>query len=216
MDARQPLLGWRVRPDPMADVGADPAPARLLRAQPCRARHAAERLARRRARDHLSRRLEANERIVRAAPLYAKSIRLAIVHHTATPNVVHARPVGGDRQGDRALPRQGERVERHRLQLSRRPLRPCLRRSGGGITRNVVGAQAQGFNTGSVGVAVIGNFTTSRRRRPTERARAASRLAAGYRPRRPAVELLARLPGQSALPGRRAGRAARDLRSSRH
>ena len=30
----------------------------------------------------------------------------------------------------------------------------------GGIDRNVIGAQAQGFNTGSVGVALIGNYNT--------------------------------------------------------
>jgi hypothetical protein len=32
---------------------------------------------------------------------------------------------------------------------------------GGGIDRNVIGAHAEGFNTGSVGVAVIGNYSTS-------------------------------------------------------
>ena len=34
----------------------------------------------------------------------------------------------GDRQGNRDLPREGKRLERHRLQLPRRPLRPGLRR----------------------------------------------------------------------------------------
>ena len=34
---------------------------------------------------------------------------------------------GGDRQGDPALPRAGKRLERHRLQLSRRPFRHDLR-----------------------------------------------------------------------------------------
>ena len=32
---------------------------------------------------------------------------------------------------------------------------------GGGIDRNVIGAHAQGFNTGTVGVALIGNFTAA-------------------------------------------------------
>src|SRR5437870_7834653 len=31
----------------------------------------------------------------------------------------------------------------------------------GGVDRNVVGAHAEGFNTGSVGVAVIGTFESS-------------------------------------------------------
>ena len=50
-----------------------------------------------------------------------------------------------DRARDRALPRQGERLERHRLQLSRRPVRPGLRGPRtAGSTRNVVGAHAGG------------------------------------------------------------------------
>ena len=36
---------------------------------------------------------------------------------------------------------------------------------GGGIDRNVIGAHAQGFNSGTVGVALIGNFM---RATPTE------------------------------------------------
>ena len=45
----------------------------------------------------------------------------------------------------------------------------------GGVDRNVVGAHAQGFNTGSVGVALIGNYDATRRQPPREqRARRAS------------------------------------------
>ena len=40
---------------------------------------------------------------------------------------LHGGPGAGDRPGDRALPREGERLERHRLQLPRRPLRHRLR-----------------------------------------------------------------------------------------
>src|SRR5919106_581735 len=43
------------------------------------------------------------------------------------PNRVLAGGGGGDRQGDPALPREGERLERHRLQLPRRPLRDGVR-----------------------------------------------------------------------------------------
>ena len=49
----------------------------------------------------------------------------------------------------------------------------------GGIERNVVGAHAQGFNTGSVGVAVLGTFEGAPPPPAAEeRARGASRLAA--------------------------------------
>ncbi|TML18668.1 MAG: hypothetical protein E6G32_14005 [Actinobacteria bacterium] len=42
--------------------------------------------------------------------------------------LLHAIPVGGDRARDRGLPRQGKRLERHRLQLSRRQVRAGVRR----------------------------------------------------------------------------------------
>ena len=41
--------------------------------------------------------------------------------------LLHARAGGGDRARDRGLPRAGKRLERHRLQLPRRPLRDGLR-----------------------------------------------------------------------------------------
>jgi hypothetical protein len=101
----------------------------------------------------------ANERIVKERPLYAKAIRLAVVHHTATPNdyspeqsaaivraieLYHVKANGWNDIGYNFLvDRFGHVFEGRR----------------GGITRNVIGAHAQGFNTGSVGVAVIGNFT---------------------------------------------------------
>ena len=40
---------------------------------------------------------------------------------------LHGGPIGRDRAGDRDLPRQGQRLERHRLQLPRRQVRPDLR-----------------------------------------------------------------------------------------
>jgi hypothetical protein len=42
--------------------------------------------------------------------------------------LLHRFAVRGDRPGDRDLPRQGERLERHRLQLSRRQVRAGVRR----------------------------------------------------------------------------------------
>ena len=47
----------------------------------------------------------------------------------------------------------------------------------GGIDRNVIGAHAQGFNTGSVGVALIGNYQSadSDRRRSSPRSCGCSR-----------------------------------------
>ena len=101
----------------------------------------------------------ANERIVRARPRYAKTIKLAIVHHTAGTNdytpaqaaaivrgieVYHVKGNGWNDIGYNFL------VDRFGTIYEGR---------GGGMTRNVIGAHAEGFNSGTVGVALIGNFT---------------------------------------------------------
>jgi hypothetical protein len=104
----------------------------------------------------------AEEDIVRAKPLYAPQLKLAIVHHTAGTNnytpaqaaaivrgieVYHVKGNGWNDIGYNFL------VDRYGTIYEGR---------GGGMTRNVIGAHAEGFNTGSVGVALIGNFTTAR------------------------------------------------------
>ncbi len=101
----------------------------------------------------------ADESIRRNAPEYAPSIRLAIVHHTAGPNsyspaeaaaimrgieIYHVKSNGWNDIGYNYL------VDRYGTVYEGRY---------GGIDRNVIGAHARGFNTGSVGVAVIGTFS---------------------------------------------------------
>jgi flagellar hook assembly protein FlgD len=103
-----------------------------------------------------------NELLRRNQPLYASSIRLAIVHHTATPNsytpaqsaaivrgidVYHVKANGWNDIGYNFLVDRYGQVYEGRY---------------GGITRNVIGAHALGFNTGSVGIALIGNFMTAK------------------------------------------------------
>jgi flagellar hook assembly protein FlgD len=103
----------------------------------------------------------ANEKIVRAKPLVVSADKLAIVHHTAGTNaytkaqapaivrgieVYHVRGNGWNDIGYNFLvDRFGNVYEGRR----------------GGVDKNVVGAHAEGFNTGSVGVALIGNFTAA-------------------------------------------------------
>jgi flagellar hook assembly protein FlgD len=103
----------------------------------------------------------ANEEIVRAHPLIASSIRLAIVHHTAGTNsytraeapaivrgieVYHVLGNGWNDIGYNFL------IDRFGTVYEGR---------GGGIDRNVIGAHAQGFNVGTVGVALIGDYNTA-------------------------------------------------------
>jgi hypothetical protein len=101
---------------------------------------------------------QADEKIVRAHPLVAPTLKLAVVHHTAGTNaytpaqaasivrgieVYHVKGNGWNDIGYNFL------VDRYGTVYEGR---------GGGMTRNVIGAHALGFNTGTVGVALIGNF----------------------------------------------------------
>src|SRR5205807_2980686 len=100
----------------------------------------------------------ADESIRRAGPRYADAVHFAIVHHTAGSNnytraqsaaivrgiqVYHVRGNGWDDIGYNFLVDKYGQVFEGRY---------------GGIDKAVVGAHALGFNYGSVGVAMIGNY----------------------------------------------------------
>ena len=100
----------------------------------------------------------ANETIRRAGPLYANTLRFALVHHTAGSNtytraqsaamvraiqLYHVRANGWNDLGYNFLVDKYGQVFEGRY---------------GGVERNVVGAHAEGFNTGSVGVALLGTY----------------------------------------------------------
>jgi N-acetylmuramoyl-L-alanine amidase len=102
----------------------------------------------------------ANERIRRAPPRYAPALRFALVHHTAGSNsysraqspaivraieIYHVLGNGWNDIGYNFLVDKYGRIYEGRY---------------GGIDRNVVGAHAQGFNTGSVGVALMGTYSS--------------------------------------------------------
>jgi flagellar hook assembly protein FlgD len=104
----------------------------------------------------------ANEEIVRATPVIAPVLKLAVVHHTAGTNsytraqsaaivrgieLYHVKGNGWNDIGYNFL------VDRFGTVYEGR---------GGGSDRNVIGAHAQGFNAGTVGVALVGNFVASR------------------------------------------------------
>ena len=100
----------------------------------------------------------ADESIRRAPPYYADGIHLAIVHHTAGSNsyskaqsasivraieLYHVQGNGWNDIGYNFLVDKYGQIFEGRY---------------GGITRPVIGAHAKGFNSGSVGIAVIGDY----------------------------------------------------------
>lgn len=100
----------------------------------------------------------ADESIRRGGPSFAPALRLALVHHTAgangytaaaSPSIVkaiqlyHVKGNGWNDIGYNFLVDRFGQVFEGRY---------------GGIERNVVGAHAEGFNTGSVGVALLGEY----------------------------------------------------------
>jgi hypothetical protein len=103
----------------------------------------------------------ADESIRRAAPYYADTVHLAIVHHTAGSNsytkaqsaaivraieVYHVKGNGWNDIGYNFLVDKYGQIFEGRY---------------GGMTLPVIGAHAQGFNTGSAGVAVIGDYSST-------------------------------------------------------
>jgi N-acetylmuramoyl-L-alanine amidase len=105
---------------------------------------------------------QADESIRRAAPRYSDAIHFAVVHHTAGSNsytrtqsaaivrgieIYHVKGNGWNDIGYNFLVDKYGQVFEGRY---------------GGVDRAVVGAHAQGFNTGSVGVAVLGSYGTSK------------------------------------------------------
>jgi hypothetical protein len=101
---------------------------------------------------------QADESIRRAAPQYSDSVHYAVVHHTAGSNnytraqsaaivrgieLYHVKGNGWNDIGYNFLVDKYGQVFEGRY---------------GGVDKAVVGAHAQGFNTGSVGVAMIGTY----------------------------------------------------------
>jgi hypothetical protein len=102
----------------------------------------------------------ANESIRRAPPAYSDAVHFAVVHHTAGSNnytatqsaaivrgieIYHVEGNGWNDIGyNRLVDKYGQVFERR----------------DGGDDKPVIGAHAEGFNTDSVGVAVIGDYST--------------------------------------------------------
>ncbi len=103
----------------------------------------------------------AEEEIVRAKPRFAPTVRLAIVHHTAGTNSYTRAQAAAIVRGIEVYHVQGNGWNDIGYNFLVDRFGTVYEGRGGGIDRNVIGAHSEGFNSGTVGVALIGNFMTS-------------------------------------------------------
>jgi hypothetical protein len=103
----------------------------------------------------------ADEKIRRAAPTYATSIGFAVVHHTAGTNKYTASQSAAIVRGIEAYHVKGNGWNDIGYNFLVDRFGQVFEGRFGGVDRNVIGAHAEGFNTGSVGVAVIGTYSDS-------------------------------------------------------
>ena len=100
----------------------------------------------------------ANEAIRRAAPHYADAVHLAVVHHTAGSNAYSARQSAAIVRAIEVYHVKGNGWNDIGYNFLVDKYGQIFEGRYGGMTRPVIGAHAQGFNVGSAGVAVIGNY----------------------------------------------------------
>jgi flagellar hook assembly protein FlgD len=103
---------------------------------------------------------QADESIRRAPPVYAPSIQFALVHHTDTPNGYSCSQSASIVRGIEAYHVKGNGWNDIGYNFLVDRCGQIFEGRYGGIDRNVVGAHSQGFNTGSVGVAMLGTYNT--------------------------------------------------------
>jgi flagellar hook assembly protein FlgD len=103
----------------------------------------------------------ADESIVRAPPFYAERVRFAIVHHTAGTNSYTATQSAAIVRGIQRyhVLANGWNDIGYNFLIDK--YGQIFEGRGGGIDQNVVGAHAQGFNTGSTGVSILGTYSSS-------------------------------------------------------
>ena len=103
----------------------------------------------------------ANESIRRVPPAYAGAIHFAVVHHTAGSNNYTAAQSAAIVRGIEIYHVEGNGWDDIGYNLLVDKYGQVFEGRYGGVDRPVIGAHAEGFNTGSVGVAVIGDYTSA-------------------------------------------------------
>jgi hypothetical protein len=104
----------------------------------------------------------ANESIRRSPPHYAAAIHFAVVHHTAGTNNYTPAESAAIVRGIEIYHVQGNGWDDIGYNLLVDKYGQVFEGRYGGVDRAVIGAHAEGFNTGSVGVAVLGDYTSAK------------------------------------------------------
>jgi hypothetical protein len=100
----------------------------------------------------------ANEAIRRAPPSFAPSVQFALVHHTAGTNSYTASQSAAIVRGIEVYHVQGNGWNDIGYNFLVDKYGQVFEGRYGGVDKNVIGAHAEGFNTGSVGVAMLGTY----------------------------------------------------------
>jgi flagellar hook assembly protein FlgD len=104
----------------------------------------------------------ADESIVRAPPYYADRVRFAVVHHTAGTNSYTASQSAAIVRGIQRYHVLANGWNDIGYNFLVDKYGQVFEGRGGGMDKNVVGAHAEGFNTGSTGVSVLGTYSSTK------------------------------------------------------
>jgi uncharacterized protein with LGFP repeats len=103
----------------------------------------------------------ANEAIRRAPPSYARTLQLGVVHHTAGSNSYTASQSAAIVRGIEVYHVKGNGWNDIGYNFLIDKYGQVFEGRYGGIDKNVIGAHAEGFNTGSFGVALLGTYQSA-------------------------------------------------------